>query len=322
MAVDIQDAVLEEIDRLCSGDDLQNVVVTADAIATAVAIKRNTASQYLNTLVKSGTAVKVNTRPVRFYGYKALTRVLGVKPNKGEYASIEELFAQKRAPLDPLGQVIGSQQSLFSQIKRMKAAARYPGVGLPILLTGPTGSGKSFLAKMFYNYCVQQGYLGTDSQFVHLNCAEYADNPELLASILFGYKRGAYTGADRDSGGLFDRADKGMLFLDEVHRLGAKGQEKLFEYLDNGVVSPLGETRASHHVQVRLIFATTENVQSTFLQTFIRRIPVQVEIPGINDRTQFEREGLTKLFFLNQAKHVHRTLAISKQVLGILTGQH
>lgn len=322
MAVDIQNSVLEEIDRLCSGDDLQSVVVTADDVANALSIKRNTASQYLNLLVKDGDAVKVNTRPVRFYGHKALVRVLGVRPDKGEYASVQELFVQKRASLDPLGQVIGAQQSLFSQIKRMKAAARYPGVGLPILLTGPTGSGKSYLAKMFYNYCVQQGYLSSDSQFVHLNCAEYADNPELLASILFGYKRGAYTGADHDSAGLFDRADKGMLFLDEVHRLGAKGQEKLFEYLDNGVVSPLGETKSSHHVQVRLIFATTENIQSTFLQTFIRRIPVQVEIPGINDRTQFEREALTKLFFLNQAKHVQRTLAVSKQVLGILTGQH
>ncbi|WP_156321857.1 sigma 54-interacting transcriptional regulator [Lacticaseibacillus thailandensis] len=218
--------------------------------------------------------------------------------------------------------VIGSKQSLFSQIKRMKAAARYPGVGLPVLLTGPTGSGKSYLARVYYDYCVYQGYLDQSSSFVHLNCAEYADNPELLASILFGYKRGAYTGADKDSQGLFDQADNGMLFLDEVHRLGAKGQEKLFEYLDNGTISPLGETKSGHQVNVRLIFATTENIQSNFLQTFIRRIPVQVEVPGINERTQFERESLTKLFFLNQSKRINRPIQLSKQVLSILTSQH
>jgi sigma-54 dependent transcriptional regulator of gfr operon len=322
MPLDVKASILSEIERLCAVNNLETVIITTDVFTHSLNIKRNTASHYLNELVKDKLVVKVNTRPVRFYLRKRLEEVFKVALKKCDYDSVADLFSLRSPTQDPLDQVIGAHQSLFSQMKRLKAAARYPGVGLPVLLTGPTGSGKSYLANMYYKYCVSRHFLDTDSKFVHLNCAEYADNPELLASILFGYKRGAFTGADRDSSGLFDSANNGMLFLDEVHRLGSKGQEKLFEYLDNGVISPLGETKAGHKVEVRLIFATTENIQSNFLQTFIRRIPVQVEIPGINERTQFERESLTKLFFLNQAQHVARSIGVSKQVLGVLTGQH
>ncbi len=164
-------------------------------------------------------------------------------------------------------------------------------------------------------------YLKPESKFVHLNCAEYADNPELLASLLFGYKSGAFTGATENKTGLFDEADNGMLFLDEVHRLGAKGQEKLFEYLDNGTISPLGSTKNGHKVNVRLVFATTEDIGSTFLQTFIRRVPVQVKIPSLNLRTPFERESLAKLFFLRQAKQINKKIVLTNQVLAAITGQ-
>lgn len=322
LSEDIKSEIYTRLVSLCEEGDLSAVIITADTIANNLQIKRNTASHYLNMLVTEGKVIKVNTRPVRFYSRAAAEKAIGKALVDSIYSSTADIFHQKGIPDDPMSAVIGSKQSLFSQVKRMKAAARYPGVGLPVLLTGPTGSGKSYLARVFYDYCVSEGYLSGDSSFVHLNCAEYADNPELLASILFGYRRGAFTGASKDSPGLFDQADKGMLFLDEVHRLGAKGQEKLFEYLDNGVISPLGETKAGHKVTVRLVFATTENVQSNFLQTFIRRIPVQVEIPGINERTQFERESLAKLFFLNQSRRIGKDIKLSKQVLSILTSQH
>ena len=77
-----------------------------------------------------------------------------------------------------------------------------------------------------------------------LNCAQYADNPELLTSNLFGHVSGAYTGATQDKVGAFEAADGGLLFLDEVHRLSPEGQEKLFTYLDQGIIYRLGETKA------------------------------------------------------------------------------
>ncbi len=76
------------------------------------------------------------------------------------------------------------------------------------------------------------------------NCAQYASNPELLAANLFGYVKGAFTGAQSDKAGAFEAANGGMLFLDEVHRLDAQGQEKLFTWLDRKEIYRVGGDRA------------------------------------------------------------------------------
>lgn len=320
MSLEIKKRIYSKLQELCQNSKLITTDITTDSFTQEFDIARNTASHYLNQLVKEGKAVKVNTRPVRFYDKKAVETYLGASCNF-EYNGVADLFTTSKVNKDIFDQVIGVHESLFIQIKQLKAAARYPGNGLPILLTGPTGSGKSYLAKVYYDYNVAMKYLKPESKFVHLNCAEYADNPELLASLLFGYKSGAFTGATENKTGLFDEADNGMLFLDEVHRLGAKGQEKLFEYLDNGTISPLGSTKNGHKVNVRLVFATTEDIGSTFLQTFIRRVPVQVKIPSLNLRTPFERESLAKLFFLRQAKQINKKIVLTNQVLAAITGQ-
>ncbi|BAK21106.1 transcriptional antiterminator bglG, sigma-54 factor, interaction region [Melissococcus plutonius ATCC 35311] len=138
------------------------------------------------------------------------------------------------------------------------------------------------MVQLFYQYCIANNVLKKNAPFLTLNCAQYANNPELLTSNLFGYAKGAFTGAEEDYDGLFKSADGGLLFLDEVHRLNAEGQEKLFTYMDQGVIQRIGETAKSQSVNVRLAFATTEDLQSTFLTTFIRRIPIQVKLPTLS----------------------------------------
>ena len=96
--------------------------------------------------------------------------------------------------------------------------------------------------------------------------------------------KGAYTGADEDKVGAFEAADGGILFLDEVHRLNSEGQEKLFTYLDQGIIYRMGDTSQPLKVKVRLFFATTEDLTSNFLTTFIRRIPIQVTMPALQER--------------------------------------
>jgi sigma-54 dependent transcriptional regulator of gfr operon len=317
----LKERILDEVNTLSQAvAEPQELEITARRLCDIIPVQRNTISHYLNALVDDGKLIKVNTRPVLFYP-KSFLEKNGLEDLVAVYDSTELLFAQSQEETDPFDNVIGAHESLFSQIKQLKAAARYPGVGLPVLLTGPTGSGKSFLARVFYDYCVASGLIGSEGRFVHLNCAEYADNPELLASNLFGYKKGTFTGADSDKAGLFDAADHGMLFLDEVHRLSAKGQEKLFEYLDTGRISPLGETHSNHPVQVRLIFATTENIQSSFLQTFIRRIPVQIQIPSLNNRSKAEKESLAKFFLLKHAKKTHQAIHLTNHLLTEITNE-
>ena len=109
-------------------------------------------------------------------------------------------------------------------IKQAKAVIDYPPNGLNAIITGPTGSGKTLLAETIYKYGVETKKIDPKSPFVRFNCADYASNPQLLLSQLFGHEAGAYTGAKEKKKGLVELANNGILFLDEVHSLPIRGQ--------------------------------------------------------------------------------------------------
>jgi len=145
-------------------------------------------------------------------------------------------------PQQDFSKLVGFDYSLVKNIQQAKAAILYPPAGLPTLIVGESGTGKSLFAECMYQYALNKKVLKENAPFVSLNCADYADNPQLLLSILYGYKKGAFTGADQNAEGLVDAAQGGVLFLDEIHRLPAKGQEMLFSILDKGKFRRLGET--------------------------------------------------------------------------------
>ncbi len=118
----------------------------------------------------------------------------------------------------------GHDGSLRKPIEQMKTALFYPNGGLPLLITGDSGTGKSYMAELMHEFAIAQGLLAPDAPFVSFNCAQYASNPELLAANLFGYVKGAFTGAQSDKAGAFEAANGGMLFLDEVHRRMLRGR--------------------------------------------------------------------------------------------------
>ncbi len=240
-------------------------------------MQRNTASHYLNQLVAGGVLIKINTRPVYFL-HKASFEQAYFQLSRDEFNSIAELLAEnsgEQRAADHFALLIGHDDSLKKSIEQFKTALFYPDGGLPLLITGDSGTGKSYMAQLMHEYAITQSLIPPDAPFINFNCAQYASNPELLAANLFGYVKGAFTGATADKSGAFEAADGGILFLDEVHRLKAEGQEKLFTYLDRGEIYRLGETSQGHAVAVRLVFAATEDSQSTFLTTFVRRIPIQ-----------------------------------------------
>lgn len=214
--------------------------------------------------------------------------------------------------------MIGNSASLSRSIEQLKTAIYYPDNGLPVLLTGESGTGKSYMVKIIYQFCLANDLIEEDVPLVTLNCAQYANNPELLTSQLFGHVKGAYTGADENRKGAFEESDGGILFLDEVHRLNAEGQEKLFTYLDQGIIYRMGESNNPRKVKTRLFFATTEDLSSSFLTTFIRRIPVQIELPALISRTQNERLEMVYDFLIKEQRKIKKTLLVSGQVLHLL----
>lgn len=214
--------------------------------------------------------------------------------------------------------VIGASNSLKEQIRQVQAAVMYPPNGLNILICGEAGVGKSSLVEAIFSFGKESGRFDDSSSLIVLNCADYADNPQLLLSQLFGHVKGAYTGAEANKEGLVKKADRGILFLDEVHRLPPEGQEKLFYLLDTGKYRRLGETEVEHSAQVMLIAATTENIESALLLTFRRRIPVVIELPSLADRPMQERYELIYYFAVREAAKLNAGIFITRDAVKAL----
>lgn len=223
----------------------------------------------------------------------------------------------KKKTKDCFEDIIGYQSSLAQVIEQFKVAVDYPG-GLPILICGKSGTGKSMLARKIYEYAKQSHAIQEDAPFITLNCADYADNPQLLTSVLFGYKKGAFTGANENHIGMVEEGDGGFIFLDEVHRLSYESQEKLFMLMDQGRFRPLGESSNWKSAHVRFVLATTENIDEVFLGTFRRRIPVKATIPSVSERPLRDRIELICQFFQNESNLLNVKIEVSTHVLSYL----
>ncbi len=151
-----------------------------------------------------------------------------------------------------------------------------------IMIYGETGTGKELIARRLHNKSYRKS-----EQFVALNCGALPDT--LLESELFGYKRGAFTGAVQNKKGLFKVADGGTFFLDEVGEISPKIQVKLLRVLQYKEVVPLGDTKTVK-VNVRLVGATNKNLEESVRRgefredLFYRLNVIPVFIPPLRDR--------------------------------------
>lgn len=291
---------------------VENEVFTSSYLSNVLGLSRNTASQYLNEANKKGEVIKINSRPVYFYDTDVLNKMLNTHLNKFVYDSINDVLDAGKYGFDKL---IGKNGSLSEVVNQCKAAISYPPYGLPILLLGPTGTGKSFIASLIYEYALKHDILKPDGKFITVNCSEYANNPELLTTNLFGHVKGAFTGADDDTEGLIALADEGVLFLDEVHCLKAECQEKLFQFMDKGIYHRVGDNKNWYKSNCRLVLATTENPQETLLKTLLRRIPIMVTLPALKDRPLIEKREIIYTMFKRESSRIKHDIYISNIAL-------
>lgn len=295
--------------------------MSAVRCARALRESRVDVSACMSRMAENGQLIRILSRPYLYVPVQWLKAHHKPVPQK-ECPSLQAfLSALEEAPEkkdDPFNQLVGSHHSLRPIISQMKAAISYPPAGLPILLRGPTGTGKSQMAKLAFEWARQNGLLAEGGQFVQLNCSEYANNPELLNASLFGYVRGAFTGADKDTSGLAALADGGILFLDEVHNLSPQSQEKLFHLMDQGIYHQMGDNENILHSKCRMIFATTEDPDEVLLRTLIRRIPIIIEIPSLQERGKRERIALIARLIGQEQKRLNRPVYLSGSVYDLL----
>ncbi|MVX64951.1 PRD domain-containing protein [Clostridium chromiireducens] len=299
---------------------------SAQYIGETLGILRNNVSKELNTLCREKKIIKIKNRPVMYFDRKHIEDLLSIKlpDNLEEISDIKSLVSTPHKTViqdqSPFNYLIGANTGLKNQIEQAKAALMYPPNGLHTLIIGGTGVGKSLFANIMYEYSKYIKNLPEDAPFVVFNCADYANNPQLLLSYIFGYIKGAFTGADKEKEGIVEKANGGILFLDEIHRLPPEGQEMVFYFMDTGTYNKLGETDRTRKANVLLIGATTEDPNSTLLNTFIRRIPITLAIPSFDERPIDDQIQLIHYLISKEAQRVNKTIKISAEAIKALIG--
>ncbi|MGY3725043.1 Transcriptional regulator containing an AAA-type ATPase domain and a DNA-binding domain [Granulicatella balaenopterae] len=288
--------------------------VTTTEIAEELGFARSNISKDLNELCRMKRLMKTQGRPVKYCLYDESTCC-----EQYESTCYKKLVHHKREAL-LFDTMIGHNGSFKTQIEQAKAAILYPPKGLNTLIIGPTGAGKTYFANSMFQYAKELEIIGMDKEMIVLNCADYAHNPHLLLSYLFGHVKGAYTGADEDNDGLLAQANHSVLFLDEIHRLPPEGQEMLFYFMDTGTYRRMGDTKNIKEAQVRIICATTENPKSTLLSTFLRRIPIVIQLPSFQERDVNEQILLLKFLLSLESKQINKTIAIEADVIKGMLG--
>lgn len=218
--------------------------------------------------------------------------------------------ARMNVRLEKLEKKVGqtySFDSILGESKVLKDAVslaqKVSGTDVPVLLTGETGTGKEVFAQAIY-YSSKRAR----QNFVAVNCSSFSK--ELLESEMFGHKAGSFTGALKDKKGLFEEANNGTIFLDEIGEMAFELQAKLLRILETGEYIKIGDTKPTR-VNVRIIAATNRNlsqeiVAGRFREDLFYRLSVfQIHLPPLRERAGDIRL-LAKAFIKSFAEQLAR----------------
>lgn len=196
--------------------------------------------------------------------------------------------------------IVGSSEKMRNVFQLVERVAK---TDATVLIEGESGTGKELIAKGIH-------FSGSrrEKPFIAINCAAIPET--LIEAELFGYKKGAFTGASTESKGKFEEADGGTLFLDEISAMPLTAQPRLLRVLQEQEVTRLGESRA-RKIDVRIIVATNENLRERVTQNefredlYYRLAVVPIRMPALRER----REDIPLLVehFLKKTAERHET---------------
>lgn len=266
------------------------IILTAyGTVESAVAAMRSGAHDYLLKPVNFDDVLLKVERAIEF----------------GEMTRTRQVITEQLASESTFHNLVGEAQSmtkLFDMVRKLAT------VKTSVLIVGESGTGKELFAR-----AVHYNGITRDKPFVAVNCGAIPDS--LIESELFGYRRGAFTGAIRDKKGYFEAANRGTLFLDEISTLPLSVQSSLLRALEQRVVVPVGDTQP-RPVDVRIVAASNQDLKQMvdnreFREDLLYRLDVvKLELPPLRQR----KEDIPALVHHFLEKY---TRQMNKRVLGV-----
>ncbi|MBX9584304.1 MAG: sigma-54 dependent transcriptional regulator [Gemmataceae bacterium] len=264
---------------------------------------------------------------LRLGAFDYLTKPCKLADIEGLLLRIQEKrrLKHKTAALETRVQAAEGPGLVVGQSPAMEPVVRFIGQFAPtdarVLITGETGTGKEVVARALY-----QQSLRADMPFVPVNCGALAST--LVESQLFGHKKGAFTGADRDHKGFFEVANGGTVFLDEVGELDLAVQAKLLRFLESGEIQRLGDNQPIT-VDVRVICATNRDLrrmvaERAFREDLLFRLnKFPLHLPPLRDRRP-DIPDLARHLLARAAKRPVEAVAglLTPEALGVLIDYH
>ncbi len=314
----ITSATLQETDRLLREDDPHIILVSGDEIPNRwfqkffekypekklIAYGENFDKAI--SLLKMG-ALDYLKKPIPLNDLKeALTRArkeITLFKNSQKYRELTRL----RRP-----EIVGKSETWK---KILETAEKVAETDIPVLITGETGTGKDVLARYIHWRSLRR-----NGPFIAVNCS--AIPPTLLEAELFGYEKGAFTGAYTSKMGKIELADGGTLFLDEIGELPLELQPKLLRVLETGEINPIGSNKVKK-VNFRLISATNRNLieminKGLFREDLYYRINgIEIHIPPLRERKE-DIEELARYYWKEYALKYGKNEEIPRELLDLL----
>ncbi|MFO7660108.1 MAG: sigma-54 dependent transcriptional regulator [Candidatus Cloacimonadaceae bacterium] len=213
-----------------------------------------------------------------FIAQAALDAIITTQENQ-EQAEVSELIDETASQT-----IVGKSEVMREVYNKISLVA---GHNVNVLIIGPTGSGKELVAREIHRQYIAKNQVGQKTPFIAVNCAAIPE--QLLESELFGYKKGAFTGAAMDKKGKLLLADNGTIFLDEIGEMPLLLQSKLLRAIQEKVITPLGSDQ-DVPVNVRIIAASNQNLEEMVAQNqfradlFYRLKVMTIELPPLSER--------------------------------------
>lgn len=213
------------------------------------------------------------------------------------------------------GMIIGKSAPIVEAMDLIEQVAPMP---TSVLLLGETGCGKDLFAR-----CIHRSSALRHKPLISVNCT--ALTPSLMESELFGYKKGAFTGAERDHAGMLEEADGGTLFLDEIGDMQLELQAKLLRFLQTGEIRRVGSSRV-RHVKVRIIAATNCDLETAVgkgdfrSDLFYRLNTFTITLPPLRERSMDVPYLAYHFITKAEAKLNKKINGVSDDALSMLSG--